>query len=44
LSCMLCLAWRCVEHISGNTPSAESLLAWSCGEGWAVRLADRSTV
>ena len=42
LSCMLCLAWRCVEQVAGRAPSAESVLAWSGGEGWAGRLAARN--
>lgn len=42
LSCMLCLAWRCVEQIAGRSPSAKSVMAWSRGDGWAERLAARS--
>ena len=39
LSCMLCLAWRCVQLIEGRDPAADSVLAWSQGRGWSARLA-----
>lgn len=42
LSCMLCLAWRCVQKIEGLQPSAATVLAWSHGEGWSGRLAARN--
>lgn len=42
LSCMLCLAWRCVQQIKDTEPSADTVLAWSRGEGWSARLAARS--
>ncbi len=42
LSCMLCLAWRCVQQISGQPPSAENVMAWSRGDSWAARLAARN--
>ena len=42
LSCMLCLAWRCVEQMGGRMPSADTLLAWSHGDRWMERLAARS--
>lgn len=41
LSCMLCLAWRCVQQIVGDEPSADTVLAWSDGDGWSQRLAAR---
>lgn len=42
LSCMLCLAWRCVEQIEGRRPTATSILEWCHGAGWSDRLAARS--
>lgn len=41
LSCMLCLAWRCVQQVDGREPSAETVIAWSRGDGWSDRLAAR---
>lgn len=42
LSCMLCLAWRCVQAIEGRVPSVDSIVAWSRGENWAARLGARA--
>lgn len=39
LSCMLCLAWRCVQLIEDRDPIADSVIAWSQGVGWSARLA-----
>ena len=39
VSCMLCLAWRCVQLIEGRDPVADSVIAWSQGVGWSARLA-----
>lgn len=39
LSCMLCLAWRSVQQIEGQNPSAKTVRALSNGDGWAERLA-----
>lgn len=38
MSCMLCLGWRTIEAVRGVTPTAESMMAWVNGEGWAERL------
>ncbi len=38
LSCMLCLAWRCVTLIKAPDAMAESVISWSRGAGWARRL------
>ena len=41
LSCMLCLAWRCVQGISGRDLEEDTIKAWSNGEGWVPRLKAR---
>ncbi len=41
LSCMLCLAWRCVRQVEGAPSDAGSVAAWSRGEGWSERLTAR---
>lgn len=43
MSCMLCLAWRTIEAIEGDTPSSETLMGWIRAEDWSGRLtANRS--
>ena len=41
LSCMLCLAWRCVQSIIGRNPEVDTIKAWSNGAGWVSRLKAR---
>lgn len=41
LSCNLCLAWRVVEALEGQTPRSSSLETWLQGEGWVERLENR---
>ena len=38
MSCNLCLAWRVVEELDGQMPSAATLEPWLRGEGWVGRL------
>jgi maleate cis-trans isomerase len=38
MSCNLCLAWRVIEALDGNVPSAATLKPWLRGEGWVGRL------
>jgi maleate cis-trans isomerase len=38
MSCNLCLAWRCVEALDRQSPSADALRSWLSGEGWVDRL------
>jgi len=38
VSCMLCLAWSCVQQIVGREPSADTVISWSRGDGWSQRL------
>jgi maleate cis-trans isomerase len=39
MSCNLCLAWRVVEALDGQAPSATTLERWLQGERWVDRLA-----
>jgi maleate isomerase len=39
MSCMLCLAWRTVEAVRGNKPTAESVMEWVNAKHWGPRLA-----
>jgi maleate cis-trans isomerase len=41
MSCNLCLAWRAVEALDGQTPSRTSLAPWLEGEGWVAQLNER---
>ena len=41
LSCMLCLAWRCVQSVNGCNPEVDTIKAWSNGAGWVSRLKAR---
>lgn len=38
MSCMLCLAWRTIEAVTGDHLKKETLLHWIEGETWAARL------
>jgi maleate isomerase len=38
MSCNLCLAWRAVEVLDGQTPSRATLEPWLSGEGWVAHL------
>jgi len=42
LSCMLCLAWRCVHLIEGQKSASQSVIEWSRGMDWTGRLAART--
>jgi maleate isomerase len=41
MSCNLCLAWRAVDALDGQTPSRTSLEPWLEGEGWVAQLNER---
>jgi maleate isomerase len=41
MSCNLCLAWRAVEALDGQTPGRTSLEPWLEGEGWVAQLNER---
>ena len=41
MSCNLCLAWRAVEALDGQTPGRTSLEPWLQGEGWVAQLNER---
>ena len=41
MSCNLCLAWRSVEALDGQTPGRASLEPWLQGEGWVAQLNER---
>lgn len=42
LSPNLCLVWRCVLAVSGETPSAETLAPWLTGAVWSQRFRART--